>query len=384
MRVWRGFVIGALLLVGSLALCQFAAGPDPFGRFSLVGAEVIADPASSDRPRSLAADHAPKQRTKTDTEVRVVGFGHVDIETGTTPLSVPALGQVDEVLVRDGEKVTAGQPLVRLARAQSTAMVERADAVVREAEVRLAQARRVPENHRLLIEKQEQAITADKSRLEGHRRQVDRLKKLSEQDATPMENYLSARDKLDELEAALKAGELQLLQLRLEDPNEGIMLAESALAAAKAQRAMVQDELNRHTLHAPENGTVLRVLVAKGQMLGPNQQGPALWFCTDRPRVVRCEIDQEFANRVAVGMPAKLFDDNQSEHPWIGRVTRCADWIGPRRSLLDEPFQRNDVRTLECIIELDPDQPPLRIGQRLRVEILEAATLAAPEKLSAR
>jgi hypothetical protein len=37
--------------------------------------------------------------------------------------------------------------------------------------------------------------------------------------------------------------------------------------------------------------------------------------------------------------------------------------------MLLEPLQFNDVRTLECIITLDPNQPPLRIGQRVRVRI---------------
>ena len=34
-----------------------------------------------------------------------------------------------------------------------------------------------------------------------------------------------------------------------------------------------------------------------------------------------------------------------------------------------EPLQFNDVRTLECIVTLDPGQPPLRIGQRVRVTL---------------
>ena len=40
-----------------------------------------------------------------------------------------------------------------------------------------------------------------------------------------------------------------------------------------------------------------------------------------------------------------------------------------RRSILQEPFQYNDVRTLECIITLDPSNQPVRIGQRMRVTI---------------
>ena len=34
---------------------------------------------------------------------------------------------------------------------------------------------------------------------------------------------------------------------------------------------------------------------------------------------------------------------------------------------VQDPLQLNDVRTLECIIAVETGQPPLRIGQRVRV-----------------
>jgi hypothetical protein len=34
-----------------------------------------------------------------------------------------------------------------------------------------------------------------------------------------------------------------------------------------------------------------------------------------------------------------------------------------------EPFMVNDVRTLECVIDINPGGPPMRIGQRVRVTI---------------
>jgi hypothetical protein len=48
-------------------------------------------------------------------------------------------------------------------------------------------------------------------------------------------------------------------------------------------------------------------------------------------------------------------------------VQHVSDWYTHRRSIMHEPLQVNDVRTLECIIRIEPDQPPLRIGQRVRV-----------------
>ncbi len=37
--------------------------------------------------------------------------------------------------------------------------------------------------------------------------------------------------------------------------------------------------------------------------------------------------------------------------------------------MLYEPFQLTDIRTVECLVVLDPGQPPLRFGQRVRVLI---------------
>ena len=58
---------------------------------------------------------------------------------------------------------------------------------------------------------------------------------------------------------------------------------------------------------------------------------------------------------------------------WRGQVARISDWYTHRRSILQEPLQLNDVRTLECLIALDSGQPPLRIGQRVLVTLQPAA-----------
>jgi hypothetical protein len=61
-------------------------------------------------------------------------------------------------------------------------------------------------------------------------------------------------------------------------------------------------------------------------------------------------------------------DDSTGAGDWHGKVQRVSDWYSQRRSILLEPLQFNDVRTLECIVILDPNQATtLRIGQRVRV-----------------
>jgi hypothetical protein len=73
---------------------------------------------------------------------------------------------------------------------------------------------------------------------------------------------------------------------------------------------------------------------------------------------------------VKVGQPAVVEDDTSVGATWRGQVMRLSDWYTQRREVAEEQLQLKDVRTLECLIALDPGQPPLRIGQRVRATIL--------------
>jgi hypothetical protein len=85
-------------------------------------------------------------------------------------------------------------------------------------------------------------------------------------------------------------------------------------------------------------------------------------------RIVRAEVEQEFANRVSVGQVAKIQDDGTGGGEWRGQVVRISDWFPQRRSVQMEPMQFNDVRTMEVVIRVEPGgKEPLLIGQRVRV-----------------
>ena len=97
-------------------------------------------------------------------------------------------------------------------------------------------------------------------------------------------------------------------------------------------------------------------------------------FCPGGRRIVRAEAEQEFARSLTIGQSASIRDDSSGEGSWTGHVIRISDWYTQRRVIMPEPLQYNDVRTLECIIEMDAGQPALRIGQRVRVTLRPAAS----------
>ena len=46
-----------------------------------------------------------------------------------------------------------------------------------------------------------------------------------------------------------------------------------------------------------------------------------------------------------------------------------AGWVAQKRSFLLDPGEVNDVRTVECVVELDRPADGLWVGQRVRVRI---------------
>src|SRR5262249_39765863 len=140
-----------------------------------------------------------------------------------------------------------------------------------------------------------------------------------------------------------------------------------SLKKEKLERAELA--LDECLLKAPADGTILRVLVRQGEVLAAQAKSPAIQFCPKGPLIIRAEVLQEWASKVEPGQFASIEDDTHHGARWTGKVISVSDWFTHRRSILPEPYQFNDVRTLECLVSIDAGGPPLRIGQRVRVTI---------------
>jgi multidrug resistance efflux pump len=369
---------------------SYAAAPStrPFSRQWLAlgaaatilvcGAFWIESPARSwllDRVRPVSAamqtepdDRSPKS-APISSEAAVVAFGLIDVEGGEVRLSPQVPGKVTDVPVSDGSRVKAGDPLIKLRSVIAEERVAQAKVAMTQARLKLQVAHRAPKLYVEKIKEQQQAVIGAKEMFDGIKDAIDELERQS--DETIIESRLKAeKHRLNGSAAKLEAEKRRLEQVKLMDPAEEIELAEADLAKAKSVFAEANEFLEQHTLSAPDGGVVLRVMVSKGQVLG-NLMQPAILFRPDRKTVLRCEVNQEFADRVKVGSRAEIYADKLDGTKWRGNVTRLSDWIAPRRSTLDEPFEKNDVRTMEAIVEFTGEAPKLRQGQRLRVVFLQ-------------
>jgi multidrug resistance efflux pump len=304
----------------------------------------------------------------------VVGFGFVDVEQRIASLGALAQSaRVVEILVHENQPVKKGAVLLRFDSRLAEAKVREAEGDFRVAQQREEAAQDLPKQHEEDINQQQEAVSAATAEVAAAQAQLKKTESQVNSKVVPgirREDAEAAREKVRQAEAAERAAKAKLRQIKLRNPQHLINQARSAVASKKGQLELAKVALEECELKAPSDGTILRLGVSVGDVLGGMQpREEAIVFCPAGPRIIRAEIEQEEANLVKVGMPAMIKDDARLAGEWHGKVKSISDWFARRRSLLLEPRQFNDVRTLECIIELDPNQPPLKIGQRVRVTI---------------
>jgi HlyD family secretion protein len=342
----------------------------PFLIVAAVTASIIAGIRFAGIPAAPAAtSSSSSSETVPAAYEGVVCLGTVDLEHGVASLLPLQPGRVAEVLVSENEHVSQGTELLRLDDTIAHSRLAAADAAVKLAQLQLEQAREQPKLQQIRIAQQESMRKAMASRASSARSAQAREENLSKSVNIDETEKSISLDKVREMEALEQAEAERLVELKAQDVEAGIRRAHHELKAAEARRDEAKTALEEYHLRAPGAGTVLRIMVGPGDVPGGQLAQPAVLFAIDGPQVIRATVEQEFAARVKNGAPALVRDEADQSATWRGRVDRVAGWYSQRRTVLHDPSQLSDVRTLECVITLDPGQPPLRLGQGVRVFI---------------
>lgn len=302
---------------------------------------------------------------------KVVLSGFVDVEDGIISLYPLQPGRVRKLLAQENQVVKAGTELLSLEDTVANFKVQQAKEDLRAATAQLNKARLLPDLHASKLAQQKEAVEAMEKRLAGARLKVKRAKELLDGGFLKPEEYDAALEQIKELEAGDRAEREKHRELKMVDTTLDVTAAEALVAAKKAQFEEALFGLKEQIVRAPSDGIVLRINVGSGDILGPIPKDAAILFAPDRPRIIRVSVEQEFAELVKVGYVAESRDfTNPNLGPWKGKVTRISDVYMQARTLLPQRFSltADDSRTLECQIVLEGN-PPLRLGQRVRVTI---------------
>lgn len=340
-------VLGVIVLIGSFLVTMMAAAP----------------------PTPTQATGGSEKKTKE--ERRAVAVAFVDVEGGVRTLYPTRPGRVVELPFAEGVLVKAGQVLLRVDDTLARHERDEATLALEAAKLRMSSVTHLAERHNKQIEAMREAVNVQRAEQKEAEAGLSKARTyLRERLGGSTEDVAILEAKVEKAKAGVRAKELELNAVEAVDAQDAVRQARQDVRAKEKLLEKATFAVEECAIKAPMDGTLLRSLVNVGEVLGPNPQRPALWFCPAGPRIVRAEVEQEFATRIELGQMATIRDDATGHGTWKGKVTRVSDWYTHRRSILLEPMQFNDVRTLEVILSVEQDsRQPLRIGQRVLVTL---------------
>lgn len=301
----------------------------------------------------------------------IVAWGFFEVEAGIAGLYPRQFGGVAKI-AKENAHVEKGDVLLQVDDSMAVSKAEQAAELVTVAEKTVEQAKILPEYYKREVEQQQAMIASVKEEItqteKDKKRQLDLLNADDPNKSkikTITEYYDSGIARLSEKK---KAEEAKLKQIELQNAQLKIDQAEADLRLKKLQHKEALLAVTFYKILAPSKGTVLRVHVHNGEVLGPNPRSPAIEFLPEAPYVVRAEVLQEWGRLVKEGQKVIIEDDTYKGLSWKGTVKTISKWYAPTRSPVIEPFRYNDVRTLECIIDVE-DSSNARYGQRVRAKI---------------
>jgi len=299
----------------------------------------------------------------------VACLGLVDVDGGVAALGPTQPGRVVEVCVQEGDTVAAGAVLMRLDDRPAKFDLELARTGLTSVQVRLSRVVQEQKQFPSRIAQQRAAVESAEHRLAAAQHHLRRQEELLKINNINAHDVNAAESQVKDAEAQVKASREKLAELNLFDPALAVREAQADVSAAVVRVRQAEYTASQCELRAPSAGTVLRVQVSAGEMIGGAGSAAPFQFRPDRPFIVRAEVEQEFVHRIAAGQPARVEDEANPGTAWPGVVERVAGWYAQRRTTPEKPAAFKDVATVECVIRLVGPAPPLRIGQRVVVMI---------------
>ena len=306
------------------------------------------------------------QHRSADEDPRVlVLYGNVDQRQ--VSLAFNTAERITELAAREGDRVAPGQVLGRLDLRTPRLHVALAEAQIGAAEQALArlQAGTRPEE----IAQARAAAAAAAADAEFAAQQLARLQAARDETA----GRGVAQQDLDGAAARRKVALAQrdsadkALALAIAGPRrEDIRQAEAQLAAARADKALAERQIEESELKAPIAAVVRARLLEPGDIASP--QRPVFTLAIMQPKWVRAFVPEPRLSQIRAGMAAQVRTDSAPDKALPGRI----GFISSVAEFTPKTVQTEELRTslvYEVRIEVDDPEDTLRLGMPATVRI---------------
>jgi len=274
-------------------------------------------------------------------------------------LSSSTQGQLSEVSVVRGQRVTAGQPLFAVDAGPLVGQRDQAAAALAAAQAKAEDARKGQRPAELSVYDAQSA--AAQAQLRDAEAEFNRVAVLARQGYYARARLDQARAARDTAAANVRAIERQKTVATLGARHDALVAAEAAVDQAKAGLMEAQSRLDQVSPKAPANARVQDVFFQKGEWAAPNQPVVAL-IPDDRVRL-RFFVPEREVSKYRVGQAVHFSCDGCAG----GRAV--INYVSPSPEFTPPViYSRNTRDRMVFMVEARPDNPrALNPGQPVDV-----------------
>lgn len=272
---------------------------------------------------------------------QVVGIGKVIPQGGVVELAAPASGIVEERFIDAGDKVVAGDLILLLEKSDETLSLQESDAGIA--------------SQQLQVESARLSLEQERSALEELQRRHGDARELLTAGAVTGEEVRRLQNDVDQGAERLKIAE------------NDYRLQQSRLREMQTARAARENDLSQRSFRAPAGGTLLALTPRVGEAVTMHQSYGRI--APERPLVVTAEIDELFADRLAVGQHCTIHLPGDSNVAATGRITHVSPDLKRKSLFSDSGSDLEDRRIREIEVSLDKVPRTLFIESKVECRV---------------
>jgi len=294
------------------------------------------------------------------TDEVVVAPGKLEPVGDVKTVQMPVGGVLDQILVKDGQRVRQGQILMRL---DNEATVDREGSIraglaAKQQQLRLKQ---VELNRYLNLNDTEQQVL--RRNLELENQILRRLESLQKNGATSELQYLQQRNKVREVEGEIEKNAVDRLR-QTAILEQSIQQLQGELADLRSKLTELTINIRYQDLRSPVDGVVFD-LKPKGQGFVAQTSEPVMKIVPFSALQAKVEIDSSDIGFVRVGRPAEISIDSFPSTDF-GVLQGTLGSIG---SDALPPDQLKQTYRFPATVRLNSQQFRLRSGQVLPLQV---------------
>jgi len=272
---------------------------------------------------------------------------------------------ITALLVKEGDQVKAGTPLVRFDDSKIRSQVKMAESALFEARSRLKELESGYRSEDVDMA-QSRMQSADAKYVEV-RDEFERQKRLYEKDATTLVELRKAEEQFKRASAEFDESKTNTQKLKKGVRDEEIEQAKSSAEKADSELRYYQASLKDYTMTSPFNGVVTEKFKHVGEAVDVGT--PVLELVNPDKLRIRAELEETDVGKVKEGQSIEVTTDAYKDKIYKGTVYKVLPNVKRKSQRTFDPMASFDINTQVILIKLD-DFSGLRNNMTVTVKFL--------------